>query len=237
MNKNILFWMIGCIVLALFLAGCDQEEQLTEEELKEMFEGTEPSTVELSMCTTDSDCIAVDTSCCNCNYGGTKTVINQEYESYWNENYLANCEDVMCTAVISDDPSCFGIPKCIDNSCTLIYSVEETTPNSTEGIETDSETEEVSDPVEESQSVAEFTLQAVRWGYTPDTITVQKGSLVKITIKNLDATHGMKIPDLGIADDTYLEFVAEEVGTFMWYCNNYCGNGHSGMQGTLIVEE
>ena len=114
MNKNTLFLIIGLLAI-LFVAGCDQAQQPTEEELKEGFEGTEPSTVELSMCTTDSDCIVVDTSCCNCNYGGTKTAINQNFETYW-DDFLANCGDVMCTAVISNDPSCSGIPKCISNS-------------------------------------------------------------------------------------------------------------------------
>ena len=39
--------------------------------------------------------------------------------------------------------------------------------------------------VENSESVKEFTLDAVRFSYTPDTMTVNKGDLVRIKINNI----------------------------------------------------
>lgn len=85
-------------------------------------------------------------------------------------------------------------------------------------------------------TLREFTIQAFRFGYMPDTITVNKGDRVKITIENLDMMHGMKIPELGVGNNERLEFTANEAGEFQWYCNNFCGSGHGSMSGTLVVK-
>ncbi|MBI5001901.1 cupredoxin domain-containing protein [Candidatus Woesearchaeota archaeon] len=92
-------------------------------------------------------------------------------------------------------------------------------------------------PEETTNAVKEFTITAVKFGYTPSTITVSKGDTVHIIIDNADGMHGMKIPELGISGDEEVTFVAEEAGTFTWRCNNFCGTGHKEMSGTLIVEE
>lgn len=82
----------------------------------------------------------------------------------------------------------------------------------------------------------EFTVKAFRFGYTPDTITVNKRDKVKIAIDNTDALHGMRIPDLGIKGNDALEFTADKAGEFTWYCANMCGQGHMDMKGKLIVK-
>lgn len=89
---------------------------------------------------------------------------------------------------------------------------------------------------EQGSAVKEFTVQAIRFAFTPNIITVQEGDEVHIIIENLDATHGMKIPELGVNGDTSVEFVATKAGEFEWFCNNFCGSGHSSMSGTLVVE-
>ena len=125
-------------------------------------------------------------------------------------------------------------------------TIQETTSGNAEKEETTKETEstgseEAAETSEETEkqgsTVKEFTVQAIRFGFTPNTITVQKGDEVHITIESLDTTHGMKIPELGVSGDTSIEFVATKAGTFTWYCNNFCGSGHSSMKGTLIVED
>jgi cytochrome c oxidase subunit 2 len=84
--------------------------------------------------------------------------------------------------------------------------------------------------------VVEFNIEAFRFGYSPDIIRVKQGDNVRLVIDNLDTLHGIRIPDLGVSGDDVLEFVVDEKGEFVWYCNNFCGGGHSGMSGTLIVE-
>ena len=87
-----------------------------------------------------------------------------------------------------------------------------------------------------NSNVKEFTVEAFRFGYSPDTITVNKGDKVRIKIENTDTLHGIRIPDLGIRGDEILEFTADKTGEFIWYCTNMCGEGHMQMRGKLIVK-
>src|SRR3989344_8752344 len=72
----------------------------------------------------------------------------------------------------------------------------------------------------------EFTVKAFRFGYTPDTITVNKGDKVKIIINNSDTLHGIRIPELNLKGNDIIEFTAEKTGEFDSYCTNMCGQGH-----------
>jgi len=85
-------------------------------------------------------------------------------------------------------------------------------------------------------NVREFKIKAFRYNYDPNFITVEKGDKVKITINNADGLHGIRIPDLAASGDEAIEFTADKEGEFIWYCNNYCGDGHRQMQGKLIVQ-
>ncbi len=83
--------------------------------------------------------------------------------------------------------------------------------------------------------IKEFTVKAFRFGYTPDTITVNKGDRVRIIINNTDTLHGIRIPELDLKNNNQIEFTADKTGEFVWYCNNMCGKGHMEMKGKLIV--
>ncbi len=84
--------------------------------------------------------------------------------------------------------------------------------------------------------IKEFTLKAFKYGYTPDTITVNKGDKVKIIIENTDVPHGIRVPDFNIKGENLVEFSANKTGEFTWYCAVYCGEGHMKMKGKLIVK-
>ena len=84
--------------------------------------------------------------------------------------------------------------------------------------------------------IKEFRIDASRFEYSPNEIKVKQGDVVKIFIENSDGFHGIRIPDLDIKGNDNVEFIAEEKGEFIWYCNNYCGEGHTRMKGKLIVE-
>lgn len=88
-----------------------------------------------------------------------------------------------------------------------------------------------------NEVVKKFEIQAFRFGYNPDRLVVKKGGKVKLSITNLDTLHGIRIPDLNLKGNDSIEFTADTVGEFKWYCNNFCGEDHRQMQGTLIVEE
>ncbi len=98
--------------------------------------------------------------------------------------------------------------------------------------------EKTNTPVNNANTnVREINLDAKRFEYTPSTITIKKGEKVRIIVNNLDTTHGIKIPDLGISGIDSVEFTADKTGTFDFYCNDYCGQGHPDMQGRLVVTD
>ena len=90
-------------------------------------------------------------------------------------------------------------------------------------------------------SVKEFSIEAKQFEFNPSTITVNKGDKVKLTITSIDVTHGFSLPDFNIVatlspgNTVVKEFMADKVGSFVFQCSVYCGSGHSGMRGTLIV--
>lgn len=88
--------------------------------------------------------------------------------------------------------------------------------------------------------VKEISMTAQTWEFTPSTITVNKGDRVKLMIKSLDTKHGFALPDFNVQQDlnpgdNAVEFTADKAGTFDFRCFNFCGSGHSGMAGKLIV--
>ena len=96
-----------------------------------------------------------------------------------------------------------------------------------------------SEPV---SSVKEFSMTAKQWSFEPSEIKVKKGDQVKLTIKSIDVSHGFNLPDFNVDSqlepnkETVVEFTADRTGTFTFFCNVFCGSGHSSMAGTLVVE-
>ena len=92
-----------------------------------------------------------------------------------------------------------------------------------------------------TEAVMEISMVAKRFSFEPSTITVKKGTKVKITVSAADVPHGIAIPGYGInapinpGTPTVVEFVADRAGTFEFYCSVYCGSGHGTMKGSLIV--
>lgn len=84
--------------------------------------------------------------------------------------------------------------------------------------------------------VREIAVEARRFSFSPAVVRVKEGERVKLVITNTDTTHGIIIPEFNARGRESLEFTAGRKGTYTFYCATYCGTGHSGMQGTLIVE-
>lgn len=79
-------------------------------------------------------------------------------------------------------------------------------------------------------------------GWDPEYITVNKGDTVRLRITGHDVVHGFAIGKLGIdvgpiipGEMTTVEFVADKVGQFTYYCNVWCSPYHYRMRGTLEV--
>jgi cytochrome c oxidase subunit 2 len=79
-------------------------------------------------------------------------------------------------------------------------------------------------------------------GWDPEYITVNKGDTVRLRIIGHDVVHGFAIGKMGIdvgsiipGEVATVEFVADKVGRFTYYCNVWCDPYHYRMRGTLEV--
>jgi cytochrome c oxidase subunit II len=89
--------------------------------------------------------------------------------------------------------------------------------------------------------VAELTMTAERYAFTPDRIEVTEGDTVRIVLTSVDVPHGLAIKRLRIeevapkGESVTIEFVADTPGVYEFICAEYCGSGHRRMTGVLVV--
>lgn len=85
-------------------------------------------------------------------------------------------------------------------------------------------------------------IEARRFRYTPNEIVMKRGEVVTLALRALDFPHGFSLPDLKIRADLIPgQVVAVRIqpmqsGRFAFLCDNFCGEHHEEMSGTLIVE-
>lgn len=86
--------------------------------------------------------------------------------------------------------------------------------------------------------VKEFTVHAQSSGYDIQEIQVKKGDTVKITLKNEQGMHSLKIKEYNkeVRGGKSITFVADKAGEFQFSCNISCGKNHENMTGKLIVK-
>jgi len=89
-------------------------------------------------------------------------------------------------------------------------------------------------------------MTSVRSHFTPDIIRVKEGDKVHLHITNVeqahDATHGFTIGSYNVHSSLEpgkhvdIDFTADRVGTFPFYCTEFCSALHLEMAGYLLVE-
>jgi plastocyanin len=92
-------------------------------------------------------------------------------------------------------------------------------------------------------AVKEFTLTASNFKYDVTEIHVKKGDTVRLTLKIAEGHHDWNVDEfhaktnvLQAGQEQTIEFVADQAGTFEYYCS--VGNHRAmGMVGKLVVEE
>ena len=84
-------------------------------------------------------------------------------------------------------------------------------------------------------------ITAQRFSYSPARVVLKKGVPVILELSSADRLHGFDIPALGVRTDVVpgqtmrLRIVPNKVGRFAFHCDNYCGSGHEGMTGMVVV--
>ena len=102
--------------------------------------------------------------------------------------------------------------------------------------------ESVVSQVSESRTIKEYTVIGTNFSFSPSTIAVDKGDAVKITFKDNDGFHDLRIDgyDIGTqkiqtGGESSVQFVADKTGTFEYYCS-VGEHRENGMRGTLTVK-
>lgn len=91
-------------------------------------------------------------------------------------------------------------------------------------------------------TAAVVKITASRWQYTPSAITLKLGVPVVLEVTSTDVHHGFTVPSLGIRADIVpgapqrIAITPTTAGTFPFHCDVFCGDGHEGMAGQLVVE-
>ncbi|MBI3546372.1 MAG: cupredoxin domain-containing protein [Gammaproteobacteria bacterium] len=96
-----------------------------------------------------------------------------------------------------------------------------------------------------SAPVAEQVIKITskKFDYTPNRITLKKGVAVVLELTAGDVVMGFNAPDLGARADiipgkvTRVRIVPNKAGSFVFFCDIFCGSGHEDMSGMITVIE
>ncbi len=87
-------------------------------------------------------------------------------------------------------------------------------------------------------------ITAKKFEYSPNEIRIKTGVPVVFEFTSLDRVHGFTVPDLGGIRLTIepgkanrVTILAPKSGTYEFHCDLFCGDGHEGMTGKIIVED
>jgi cytochrome c oxidase subunit 2 len=83
---------------------------------------------------------------------------------------------------------------------------------------------------------------ARKFVFIPNEITVRQGESVVLEFTAPEVAMGFFAPELGLralivpGEVSRVPFTAEKVGRFDFLCDVFCGDGHEGMNGHLVVQ-
>ena len=83
---------------------------------------------------------------------------------------------------------------------------------------------------------------ARKFVFIPNEITVNKGESVVLEFTAPEVAMGFYAPDLGLralivpGEVARVPFTADKAGRFDFLCDVFCGDGHEGMNGHLVVQ-
>lgn len=122
-------------------------------------------------------------------------------------------------------------------------SMLDTDMTDADDVDTQETTQQDIDEAEEEVEIVEVTLRASNFAFSEETIAVEEGQLVRLTLISDEGLHDFIIDEidgaftsrLGAGEQETIEFFATEAGTYSFYCS--VGEHRVlGMEGTLIVE-
>ena len=88
----------------------------------------------------------------------------------------------------------------------------------------------------------EVRVSARKFEFHPNKVTARRGQPLVLVLTSEDRIHGFKMPDLGVRTDivpgqeTRVTLLPAKPGSFTFFCDVFCGDGHEDMDGTLVIE-
>jgi cytochrome c oxidase subunit II len=82
---------------------------------------------------------------------------------------------------------------------------------------------------------------ARKFVFLPNEIELKKGETVIIELTAPEVVMGFNLPDYKLRADiipgqvSRVKFAADRAGTFPFLCDIFCGDGHEGMSGKIVV--
>jgi cytochrome c oxidase subunit 2 len=82
---------------------------------------------------------------------------------------------------------------------------------------------------------------AQRFRYTPNRIAIKHGETVTLELTSLDVPMGFNAPAFMVRANVLpeeiarVQITADKAGEFDFFCDVFCGNGHAGMRGKIVV--
>lgn len=122
-------------------------------------------------------------------------------------------------------------------SLTIAFSLAACTPSNQQ-----STTPPLQQPAATATDARVIRVTSENWKFNPNVITVKKGEKVQLQVTGVSGTHGFAVPDLGInvpvppGRTVTIDLPTDKEGTFALFCSIFCGSGHSGMKGRVVIE-
>jgi plastocyanin len=98
------------------------------------------------------------------------------------------------------------------------------------------------DPPSDTVATARLIeVTAQRFEFMPSVIPVRMGDTVTLSLRSADVPHGFNCPALGLratitpGKKATVRFIATTSGTFPFFCDIFCGEGHEDMTGNIVI--
>jgi cytochrome c oxidase subunit II len=93
-----------------------------------------------------------------------------------------------------------------------------------------------------AQQTKEVQMTAKKYEFSPDAVEVSAGTKIIFKITSLDREHGFEIENskagcvkIKKGETATVEYMADKAGTVVFSCCVYCGSGHHGMKGKIVI--
>jgi len=93
-----------------------------------------------------------------------------------------------------------------------------------------------------SKEIREISVVSEQYSFTPNVIKLKLNESVRLRLTTEDVPHSFFSSELGINEtinpgkESIIEITPDKKGAFTFLCSIPCGEGHSEMRGTIVVE-